>query len=71
MDSRTQQLVATRLQYYRDLGIYDFYRRDVVGNVSTIEQTETMPISTRIATPEDLFVAPKPEAAVADRAEAL
>jgi len=71
MDPRTQQLLSARLQYYRDLGIYDFYRRDVVGNVSTIEQTETMPISTRIATPEDLFVAPKPEAAVADRAEAL
>ncbi|MFI5090254.1 MAG: uracil-DNA glycosylase family protein [Terriglobales bacterium] len=71
MDSRTQQLLAARLQYYRDLGIYDFYRRDVVGNVSTIEQTETMPTSTYVATPEDLFVAPKPEAAVADPAEAL
>ena len=69
MDSRTQQLLTARLQYYRDLGIYDFYRRDVA--VSTVEEPETMPISTRIATPEDLFVAPKPEAAVADRAEAL
>jgi DNA polymerase len=29
MDPRTQQLLAARLQYYRDLGIYDFYRRDV------------------------------------------
>ena len=29
MDPRTQQHIATRLQYYRDLGIYDFYRRDV------------------------------------------
>jgi len=29
MDFRTQQLLAARLQYYRDLGIYDFYRRDV------------------------------------------
>jgi len=29
MDPRTQQLLAARLQYYRDLGIYDFYRRDL------------------------------------------
>ncbi len=29
MDPRTQQFLAARLQYYRDLGIYDFYRRDV------------------------------------------
>jgi len=71
MDPRTQQLLSARLQYYRDLGIYDFYRRDVASSISTVEQPETMPISTRIATPEDLFVAPKPEAAVADRAEAL
>jgi uracil-DNA glycosylase len=69
MDSRTQQLLAARLQYYRDLGIYDFYRRD--GAVSPVERPETMPISTRIATPEDLFVAPRPEAAAADRADAL
>ena len=69
MDSRTQQFLADRLQYYRDLGIYDFYRRDVA--VPAVEQPETMPTSTRIATPEELFVAPKPEAAVADRAEAL
>jgi DNA polymerase len=74
MDSRTQQLLADRLQYYRDLGIYDFYRRDVPNNISAPEdvaQPETMPTSTSIATPEDLFAAPKPEAAVADRAEAL
>ncbi len=69
MDSRTQQFLADRLQYYRDLGIYDFYRRDVA--VPAVEQPETMPTSTRIATPEELFVAPKPEAAVADRAEGL
>lgn len=71
MDSRKQQLLAARLQYYRDLGIYDFYRRHVAGNTSTVEQPETMPTSTYVATPENLFVMPKPEAGVADRAEAL
>ncbi len=70
MDSHTQQLLTARLQYYRDLGIYDFYRREVAPNVSAVEQPETLPISTCVATP-DLFVAPQPEAAVADCAEAL
>jgi len=75
MDSRTQQLLTARLQYYRELGIYDFYRRDVAGNVSApaavVQQRETAPISTYVVTPENLFVAPKPEAGVADPAEAL
>lgn len=74
MDSRTQQILAARLQYYRDLGIYDFYRRDVASNASpsaVFPQLETMPTSTYVATPEDLFVAPKPEAAAADHADAL
>jgi len=31
MDSRTQQVLSARLQYYRDLGIYDFYRRDAAA----------------------------------------
>ncbi|HYN14587.1 MAG TPA: uracil-DNA glycosylase [Terriglobales bacterium] len=74
MDLRTQQLLAARLQYYRELGIYDFYRRDVASDVpapAVVQQPETVPISTCVATPEDLFVAPKPEAAAADPAEAL
>jgi len=71
MDSRTQQLLAARLQYYRDLGIYDFYRRGVRGDVSAIEQPETIPASTYVTTSEDLFAAPKPEAGVVNRAEAL
>jgi len=101
MDSRTQQLLAARLQYYRDLGIYDFYRRDVNAPAGqappganecsparsagyqayisetvpsgTAEEEEpvTMPVSTRVATPEDMFAAPKPETGAADPAEAL
>jgi uracil-DNA glycosylase family 4 len=74
MDPRTQQLLAGRLQYYRELGIYDLYRRDLAGNVSTpavVRQPETVPISTYVATPEDFFVAPKPEVGVADPTEAL
>ena len=45
MDSRTQQLLAARLQYYRDLGIYDFYRRDVAVRNESAErhQARLMP----------------------------
>jgi len=32
MDSQTQQLLAAHLRYYCDLGIYEFYRRDVTVN---------------------------------------
>jgi DNA polymerase len=74
MDSRTQQLLTARLQYYRDLGIYDFYKRDVASSVSTPEETpqgETVPVVTPVAVAEDMFAAPKPEAAGTDRAEAL
>ena len=38
MDPRTQQFLSARLQYYRDLGIYDFYRREV-----TATQTQAPP----------------------------
>ena len=74
MDSRTQQLLATRLQYYRDLGIYDFYRRDVASNVSPAggaPQPEIVSPPTFVDAPENMFAPPKLEAGVADRAEAL
>ena len=89
MDSRTQsgapneaafaslgwkQLLAARLQYYRDLGIYDFYRRNAANSLSSSEdaaQTEIVPSSTFVGAPENMFAPPKPEAGVADRAEAL
>jgi DNA polymerase len=74
MDFHTQQLLAARLQYYRDLGIYDFYRRGVASETSAqadVLQPETVPVVTPVAVAEDMFAAPKPEAGVADRAEAL
>jgi uracil-DNA glycosylase family 4 len=74
MDSRTQQLLAARLQYYRDLGIYDFYRRNAVNSFPSPEnraQTEIVPSSTFVDAPENMFAPPKPESGVGDCAEAL
>jgi len=69
MDPRAQQVLAARLQYYRDLGIYDLYRRDV-ATVSITAPSEPAPSLSR-GTAEDMFAPPKPEAAVADHAKAL
>jgi uracil-DNA glycosylase family 4 len=74
MDSRTQELLAARLQYYRDLGIYDLYRRNVASNVSTPgeePQPEIVSDSTFVDVAENMFAPPKPEARVTDPAEAL
>jgi len=79
MDAHTQQALAARLQYYRDLGIYDFYRRDVPA--AAIEApsvaTECSPArSAGSVTREDVVPSgtaeiPKPEFSVTDRAAAL
>ncbi len=43
LDPEQRQALAARLSYYRDLGIYDFYRRVSVGEVEpTAEQIEQM-----------------------------
>jgi DNA polymerase len=42
LDPQTRQAVAERLEYYRELGIYDFYRRDIP---STDERAARLPES--------------------------
>src|SRR5690242_18900107 len=34
--------VADRVSYYRDLGIYDFYRRETVETEAVMDEVETM-----------------------------
>lgn len=41
LDPRLREQLAARLQYYRDMGIYDFYRRE--GVAAAAEITEDMP----------------------------
>lgn len=41
LDPKLREQVAARLQYYRDMGIYDFYRREGVAVAAEI--TEDMP----------------------------
>jgi uracil-DNA glycosylase len=65
LDPHQQQLIAAHLQYLRDLGIYDLYRRETVAPLDLQEP----------AIPRSKPVLPQPEVGPlvppADRAEAL
>jgi uracil-DNA glycosylase len=72
LDPETQKNIAARVNYYREMGIYDFYRRPVQeGSPSPIEQTtEAGPPTVMAAGPgPSLFDSPAP--VVQDRAAAL
>ena len=87
LDPERKRALSERLRFYHELGIYDFYRHEnapvSVVNEPAVpttvklqpEQREEM-LSNRAAVAvsiveEDLFATPKPEAAVADPAQAL
>jgi uracil-DNA glycosylase family 4 len=69
LDPERQRQVAARVRYYRDLGIYDFYRRDV-GQLEVNPAAPDRP-QPAVTPPEKMFVASKPETGIADHAEAL
>lgn len=68
LDPETRRALADRVQYYRDMGVYDFYRREVpegMASESVAEQPEVT--STAVAEPPNI-----PESgAPLDRAAAL
>jgi uracil-DNA glycosylase family 4 len=78
LDPQLKSALAERLRYYREMGIYDLYRRPVAETGSFLElQTETRdemtPKSKAAAAVvgEELFVASKPEAETTDPVKAL
>jgi uracil-DNA glycosylase len=81
-----KQALADRIRYYNELGIYDFYRREIdpaaasAESVATIQSNqleEPEPMARRatavpvVEEADDMFATPKPEAAVSDPAKAL
>jgi uracil-DNA glycosylase len=46
LDPQTRKAVGDRLQYYRELGIYDFYRRDVTSAPGTDVEHEEPSVTT-------------------------
>ncbi len=72
LDPQLKRALADRIRYYNELGIYDFYRREVTPSETQPEQREEMPPKAKpIPADSELFVVPKPETSVSDPAEAL
>jgi DNA polymerase len=87
LDPQTKQALAERVRYYRELGIYDFYRREVVSTPETIsataaisaepqtEQREEMArrkaVAVAVPVEGKIFAAAGPEATISDPVEAL
>ena len=74
LDPQTKQEVAARIRYYRELGIYDFYRR----GAAPAAPSEPEPVSAEPVSPPpaqlsilDAAAGPPPESAVHDRKQAL
>ena len=74
LDPQTKQAVAARIRYYRELGIYDFYRRGEAP--AAPHEAEPLPAAPVAAPPEQLSIleaaaGPPPESAIHDRKQAL
>lgn len=68
LDPQLKRALSARIRYYNELGIYDFYRRDVP--YSEPEEREEMPVKAKTVLPAPSAIS-KPEASVADPAKAL
>jgi len=69
LDPQLKRDLADRIRYYNELGIYDFYQREVADIQP--EQREEMPVKAKAVAEPDLYLVPKPEANVSDPAQAL
>jgi DNA polymerase len=70
LDPQLRRALADRIRYYNELGIYDFYRREVASDLQPELQEEMTPRAVP-AVEENLFATPKPESSVSDPAKAL
>lgn len=75
LDPQLRRAIAERIRYYNELGIYDFYRREVAAELRPEPQEEmTLRSKAAVAVPaveEDLFATPEPESSISDPAKAL
>jgi uracil-DNA glycosylase len=71
LDPQLRRALTERIRYYNELGIYDFYRREVAAEP---QEEMTLRAKAAVAVPaaeENLFATPKPESSVSDPAKAL
>jgi uracil-DNA glycosylase family 4 len=57
LDPQLRRALADRVQYYRDLGIYDFYQREPIAqmeaeNIESLHQPEAEPSMVRLVSPD-------------------
>ena len=64
LDPQTKKQLAARVKYYKEMGIYDFYRRPVEEGVELTLQpvAETMPIKSQVSAAASPIVGDKPSA---------
>jgi len=79
LDPKLRSALAERIRFYNQLGIYDFYRREIAVSQPELESTllpqpelrEEMSPRSAVVEEADLFAIPKPETKVSDPAKAL
>jgi uracil-DNA glycosylase family 4 len=70
LDPETRRALAERVQYYRELGVHDFYRREVPPEMTEVLSREDTAVAVEVATPNEPSRSSQPEAGE-DRAAAL
>lgn len=80
LDPQLRRALAERISYYRELGIYDFYRRELPTAAAEISNPqpdlpENMPVQSSVpvgqASEGEPFAMSRPETKIADPAKAL
>lgn len=51
LDLETRRAIAERVQYYRELGVHDFYRREIPPYMAEAPNGETMALTKEVPTP--------------------
>src|SRR5437763_13771755 len=75
LDSTLRRELANRIRYYNELGIYDFYRREVAipvapSGLQQDEMRDEMNVGSALAE-EDLVASPRPESRTPEPGHAL
>src|SRR6476620_8310369 len=73
LDPQLKRALAARIRYYNDLGIYDFYRREITIQIQPEEREPLPRAKAAVATPipELVEVSTHPESGLTDPAQGL
>jgi uracil-DNA glycosylase len=74
LSPKLRRELSERIRYYNELGIYDFYRRELSPKIVSAPEALVAPaeiLNTFTAADEDMFTPAKPESGVSDPLKAL